>query len=285
MSEENPFPPMRVELGRPNIARVYDWYLGGSTNWAIDRRFGQRVLRETPLVRAMAMSNRRFLHRVVRRLSKLGIDQFVDVGAGVPSPGNTHAIADEVDPGSRVVYIDHEPVAVAHLRMLLEEHGDLERHAVLQADLRDPGGLWKQVVGSGVLDPTRPIALLFLAVLHIRQEGPDGTDLTPQALHHYRELLPAGSYLAISHATDDGIGEPTREGVTKVKQMYDDWASKLTWRSKEETAALFGDFELLDPGMTWTSLWHPEDDAPSSPKVDFTDPSDSGCWAGVGRKT
>lgn len=104
----------------------------------------------------MAMSNRRFLHRVVRRLSKLGIDQFVDVRAGVPTVGNTHTIADEVDPDSRVVYVDHEPVAVAHLRMLLEEHGDLERHAVLQADLRDPGRLWKQVVGSGVLDPTRP---------------------------------------------------------------------------------------------------------------------------------
>lgn len=284
MSDDDPFPPQGLDLSRPSVARVYDWYLGGTANWAIDRAFGERILSEIPLVRAMAITNRMFLHRAVRRLSKLGVEQFVDVGAGVPTMGNTHAIADELNPESRVVYVDNEPVAVAHSRMLLEEEGDPERHAVVEADLRNPDKLWAQAVDSGVIDPDRPVALLFIAVLHVRQEDSDGEDITERAMERYRELLSTGSYLAISHATDHRTNETTRAGFAKIKRMYDGSASKVIWREHEEIAALFGDFELVEPGMSWTASWRPDDGGENSPRIDFAHPSDSGCWAGVGRK-
>src|ERR1700704_6347651 len=197
------FPQAGVDLDRPSVARVYDWYLGGTANWAIDREFGKKILSTFPFARPVAISNRLFLHRLVRHLARMGVRQFVDIGAGVPTMGNTHQVADEVAPGSKVVYIDHEPVAVAHSQVLLEQNGDLARHAVINADLRDPDRLWQRVIETGVIDLGEPIAVLIIAVLHVQQPGLDGVDIGARAVARYRELLTSGSYLAISHITDD----------------------------------------------------------------------------------
>ncbi|WP_243788204.1 SAM-dependent methyltransferase [Saccharopolyspora gloriosae] len=283
--DDDPFPPQSADLTKPSVARVYDWYLGGKANWAIDREFGQHVVNEYPLLRPIAISNRLFLHRAVRHLVARGVHQFIDIGSGVPTMGNTHSVADEVEPGSKVVYVDHEPVAVAHSQVLLDKHGDPERHAVINADFRNPERLWQRAIETGVLDLEQPVAILLIAVLHVKQPGPNGDDISPQVMKRYRELLPPGSYLALSHLTDDGVPASLDDQLVGIKQMYDNSSSPVIWRSQQEIADLFGDFEMLDPGMTWTTDWHPEDRSPNfSPDLDFSESGESAIWAGVGRK-
>jgi len=236
------------------------------------------------LAKSSAMANRLFLHRAVRHLVRLGVRQFVDIGAGVPTMGNTHQVTEEVAPNSKVVYVDNEPVAVAHSQVLLEQHGDPARHAVINADLRHPNRLWQQAIQTGVLDLDEPIALLLIAVLHVRQPDPDGVDVGPQAVARYRELLPSGSYLAISHGTLDGVPDEVTQRIVEVKQMYERASSSVIYRSHQEIQALFGDFVLVEPGMTWTPLWHPEEACPHAPVIKFDDPAESIAWCGVGRK-
>jgi hypothetical protein len=139
---------LEVDVDRPSVARVYDYYLGGTANHPVDREFGEKVLADFPLLKPIALANRLFLHRVVRHLGRRGVSQFVDIGSGVPTMGSTHQVAGEISPDSRVVYVDYEPTAVAHSRTLLESSGDPRRHAVLHADLREPDELWRQVVES-----------------------------------------------------------------------------------------------------------------------------------------
>jgi S-adenosyl methyltransferase len=281
----DPVPPAGVDLSRPSVARVYDFYLGGDANWPVDREFGQRVLEKFPLLRDVAMANRLFLNRAVRHLARLGVRQFLDIGAGVPTQGNTHQVADEISEDTRVVYVDNEPVAVAHGQLLLDEAGDPNRHAVIQADLRDPDGLWKQAVSTGILDPDEPVALLIIAVLHIQQPGPDGVDVGPRSVARYRELLAPGSYLAITHGTDDGVPAHLVAKLAELKQMYDtSSSSNAVWRTREEIRALFGDFELVEPGMAWTPAWRPEETGPNVTPIEFETPSHAVVWAGVGRK-
>jgi hypothetical protein len=263
---------------------VYDWYLGGTANWAIDREFGERVLTAFPLLRPIAIANRLFLHRVVRHLVRLGVRQFVDIGSGVPTMGNTHQVADEVAPDSRVVYIDNEPVAVAHSQVLLEQHGDPKRHAVINADLRNPDRLWQRVIETGVIDLDEPIALLLIAVLHVQQPGPDGVDVGPRAVARYRELLPSGSYLAVSHITDEDVTDEVAGKLVELKRMYDTSSSPVIWRSHTEIRELLGNFDMISPGMGWTPAWHPEETGPTSPVIEFDSPNEAVIWAGVGRK-
>jgi hypothetical protein len=287
-----PIPPAGVDITRPSVARVYDYFLDGSANWAIDREFGDRVLTRFPLAKQIAVANRLFLNRVVRHLTRIGVRQFLDVGAGVPTRGNTHEVADEVairdgrKPDTRVVYVDNEPIAVAHAEVLLNDAGDLNRHAVIHADLRDPDGLWRQAVDTGLLNLDEPVALLLIAVLHVHQPGEDGvTDIGAESVARFRELLPPGSYLAISHTTDDGVPPELKDQLAELKRMYDATStSKLKWRTTAEIAALFDGFELLEPGLTWTPEWHPEETGPTATPVMFKTPSHAIIRSGVGRK-
>lgn len=280
----DPYPPQGVDLDHPSVARVYDWYLGGSANWAIDREFGEKALAAFPFVRPAAKANRQFLHRVVRYLAERGIRQFVDVGSGIPTMGPTHEVADRVNPESAVVYVDNEPVAVAHSQVLLEQHGDPARHAAIHGDLRDPDGLWQKVADSGVIDLAEPIALLMLAVLHVQQLDPHGVDQTAATAARYRTLLSAGSYLVISHGTADGVPQQRASDMESFARMYDRSSTPVVWRPRAEIDALFGDLELVEPGTTWTPLWHPEESTDDTPVIEFASPDDSVVWAGVARK-
>ncbi|WP_431874794.1 SAM-dependent methyltransferase [Amycolatopsis sacchari] len=286
MSQRGPdaFPPEGVDLEHPSVARVYDYLLGGDANWAIDRAFGDKVLAGFPVLQSVAISNRLYLHRAVRHLMRLGVRQFIDIGSGIPTMGNTHQVADEVSPDSRVVYIDNEPVAVAHSRYLLEKHGDPKRHAVVQADMRDPDGLWERVAETGVIDFEQPVAVLLVAVLHVQQPGHDGTDIGPQCVARYRELMSSGSYLVISQVTDEGVPDELADKLVELKAMYDASSNPVVWRKQSEIRDLLGDFELVEPGMTWTPLWHPEESSPNSPELEFSTPEESVIWVGVGRK-
>jgi S-adenosyl methyltransferase len=287
----DPAPPVGVDLQRPNIARVYDYYLGGRTNWAVDRQFADRVLQTFPLLKDIALANRLFLNRVVRHLAKRGVLQFLDIGAGMPTAGNTHEVSDELciaerrRPNIRVVYVDNEPIAVAHAEVLLDKEGDPNRHAVIAADLRDPDDVWEQALDTELLDPHAPVGLLLTAVLHVRQPGPHGVDVGAESVARFRELLPPGSFIAITHATQDGVPPELAARFAEMKRFYDTSSSSdLIFRSRAEISALLDGWSMLDPGWAWTPEWHPEETGPHVRTITFPSPSHAGLWAGVGRK-
>ena len=287
MSDTRPDPdaPPGVDLTRPSAARIYDYLLDGTANWAVDREFGDRILQHFPLAKHVARANRQFLHRVVRCLTQAGIRQFLDIGAGVPTAGNTHQIADQINPDSHVVYVDNEPVAVAHAEILLDRQGDPDRHTIINADLRDPTTLWQRALHTGLLNPNEPIGLLMLAVLHFHHAGPDGTDIGAHCVARYRNLLPPNSYLAISHGTNDDIPPDLLPQATESRATYDrDVSSRTLLRTRDEITALFGNFELLEPGITWTTQWHPEQAGPDTPTINLPTPNHAMMLAGVAQK-
>ncbi|MCU1685133.1 MAG: methyltransferase [Amycolatopsis sp.] len=286
---EEPFPPPGVDLDHPSVARVYDYLLGGTANWIIDRQFADKALATLPILGSIARANRLFLHRAVRHLVGLGVTQFVDIGSGVPTMGHAHQVADEITPGeTRVAYIDYEPVAVAHSEDLLKEHGDPSRHVAIHADMRDPDRLWEKIRDTGVIDLDKPVGLLLIAVLHVQQPPAEdsGTtdDLGPSLVAHYRDLLRSGSYLALSHLTDDGVPPEFDDKLARLVTMYEQSSNPVLCRSHSEIAELFGDFTMVEPGLTWTPLWHPENTGAGALTVEFATPNESACLAGVARK-
>lgn len=271
-----------VDLHHPSVARVYDFLLGGSAYWAMDRSFAKRMLAQFPEFRDIARANRMLVDRVVRHLVGLGVRQFVDIGSGVLSSGNTHQIANEVAPGTKVVYVDNDPVAVAHAEILLDQEGDPDRHVVVNADLRGPDELWRQVSSTYVLDQDRPVAVLMFSVLHSLPPEPGDRDPAAQLMARYRELIPLGSYLGVSHLTSEGVPAELPPKLAILQRLCDDWHSgKAYCRSRTAVTALLGDFDLIRPGMVWAPQWHPEE---SESNVHFPEPSRSVLWAGVGRK-
>ncbi|MET9267382.1 SAM-dependent methyltransferase [Amycolatopsis sp. NPDC004079] len=287
--EHESFPPPGIDLSRPSVARVYDYYLGGTANWEIDRQFAERMLRDYPTVRPIAQANRRFLHRAVRHLVRAGIRQIVDLGSGVPTMGHAHEIAEQIAPGKvNVAYVDCEPVAVAHSTSLLREQGDPARHVALHADLRDPPRLWSLLAGSGVVDLDQPIALLLISVLHFGLPPAPGSgggeDLGSSVVAAYRDLLVPGSYLALSHVTDEGVPAHCEQLLADAKERYAEAGADLVYRSRAEITGLFGDFALLEPGVTWTPLWHPEEAGPHERPLLLGAASESLLLAGVAHK-
>jgi hypothetical protein len=273
--------PPGVDLNHPSVGRVYDYLLGGTANWAIDRDFCQRACEQFPLLPDIALANRLFHNRVVRHLGRYGIRQFLDIGPVVPVAGCTHRVADEAVRDARVIYADNEPVSVAHAEVLLDQEGDPRRHAVVNADLHDPDKLWHEAVATGILDPNEPVAVLAIAVQHLI---PPNTD-SVRTVARYRQLLPVGSYLAITHVTNDGVPPDLALRLARLQQTCADAGSPMRCRQRAEIEAMLGDFEVLDPGMVWAPLWHPEDSGPDERPIPFQTPSHAVIWAGVGRKT
>jgi hypothetical protein len=269
-------------VDHPGVGRLYDFYLGGHASWAIDRELGKRVLAAFPLAGHVARANRLCHQRVVRHLAGLGIRQFVDVGAGPPTLGSTHQVAERVDQDARVIYVDNEPVTVAHMQLSLEQDIEPDRHAAIMADLRDPDELWAAVASTDLIDLTQPVALLLMATLHAA--GTRRADISERAVARYRELLSPGSYLAISHATDESLPDEVANGLAAVKQLYDTYSRPLIWRSHQQILDLFGPFVLLDPGLTWTSQWHQKEANPAEPAVPFASSNESVLQVGVARK-
>jgi S-adenosyl methyltransferase len=268
-----------VDLKHPSAARVYDYLLGGSANWAIDRKFAHRLRQNFPEIVDMALANRGFLNRVVRHLSDLGIKQFLDIGSGIRRTGNTHQLA----PDSRVVYVEHDPVAFAHGEVRLDEEGDPDRHAIINVDLGSADETWDEAAATGILDPGEPVAVLLLSVLHILRPAEGGTDLGTESVARLRKLVPSGSYLALSHVTDEGVPPEIAPKLVELKHLCDDWLITSMWcRSQAAIKALFGDFQVLPPGLVWTPEWHPEE---AAGRVPFADrPSFAAVWGGVGQK-
>jgi SAM-dependent methyltransferase len=257
-----------VDLERPSAARVYDYYLGGAHNFAVDRELAEQATRLNPVVPLVARANRAFLRRAVRYLLNQGITQFLDLGSGVPTVGNVHEVAQQALPGARVVYVDNEAVAVAHSREMLADNPDA---AILAADLRDP----ERVLGSpevaGLLDLSQPLAVLLVSVLHFVPDDDDPAGVVAA----YRDATAPGSHLVVSHGTWDRRQDLTEE----VQRLYQRSSNPVTLRSRQQVADLFAGYQLVDPGVVHLPQWRPDS------LDDVTDhPEDIPGFAAVGRK-
>jgi O-methyltransferase involved in polyketide biosynthesis len=269
---------VKSSLDRPSAARVYDYFIGGSTNYAVDREFAELVRRRVPLIGDYCKTSRRFLGRAVRECARAGITQFVDIGSGLPSAGNVHEVADETRPDedTHVLYIDNEPIALAHSTLLLAATADPARHHAIAADFLEPETLWAGVVESGIIDVELPIALVINAVMHFVRddEGPDGL------LAFYREKLAPGSLLVLSQMTNENpVNDDERQALLDLIEYYDTTTNPGVLRTKAEFARFFGDWPLLEPGLVYAPAWHPD------AETLFADsPSESRVIGGVARK-
>jgi hypothetical protein len=273
-TEESPGWAAGIDVERASAARMYDYALGGSHNFAVDREAVRAAGKAFPDIELVARSNRLFLHRAVRFLvAEAGITQFLDLGSGVPTVGNVHEIAGRVNPDTRVVYVDFDPVAVVHSRMLLE---GVPGAAVLQADLREPASILSSRAVAETLDLSRPVAVLMVAVLHFIEDDADPAGI----IDAFRSATVPGSYLAISH-----VGLDVRaEEVRKVGQMvYSSTPTGVTARRRDTLAGLLAGYDLVDPGLVYLSQWRPDAGEVSADPL-AGNPERSATFAAVGRR-
>ncbi|KAA2261277.1 hypothetical protein F0L68_17650 [Solihabitans fulvus] len=239
----------QVDISRANPARMYDYYLGGAHNFAVDREAAEKVLAILPETRTFAAQNRAFLQRVVRFLvGEVGITQFLDLGSGIPTVGNVHEVAQAMNPDCRIVYVDHEPVAVAQSRRLL---ADNENCAVIHADIRQPQSVLAHQDATRLLDFGSPIAVLMLQVLPF---VPDSDD-PPSIVAAYREACAPGSYLALAHSLTP---EYWPGAVSEAIELYTTSTHPLCLRTPEQVAVLFDGYDLVEPGVVFTAAWRPD---------------------------
>jgi hypothetical protein len=259
-----------VDLTLPSSARLYDYMLGGSHNFAVDRMVAERIIQVSPDAKAIARANRSFLRRAVRFLVDAGIRQFLDLGSGIPTVGNVHEVAQKVAPESRVVYVDVEPVAVIHSNAILAGN---DRAAAIQADIRDTDRILADTTVRSLIDFTQPVAAFALSVLHFvpDEEHPE------EIIRKLWEAMCPGSYLVFSHST--AVGEPG-DRAEDAKQILSRNRINVTMRSEAELNRMLAGFELLDPGLVYAPQWRPD-----SPNDIFSDePERSITLAAVGVK-
>jgi hypothetical protein len=251
-----------------HIARVYDYWLGGKDNYAADRKAGDAALEAYPYIAAGVRANRAFLARVVRYLAgEAGIRQFLDIGTGIPTANNTHEVAQAIAPDSRVVYVDNDPIVLAHARALLTSSRE-GATAYLDADFRDVG---KILAGaSQTLDFSQPVAIMLIAILHLIDDEADPHGTVAKLV----DAVPSGSYLAISHLSSDIEASAARtEAHDRLRRLMHE---KQTLRSREEVASFFTGLEMVGPGLVRIPEWRPDNEAAAKAR--------SALWGGVARK-
>jgi hypothetical protein len=253
---------------------MYDYWLGGSNNFAADRALGQAFEQAIPSIRTMAKENRKFLGRAVRYMAQEeGVRQFLDIGTGVPAEGDTHSVTRIVAPDSRIVCVDNDPIVQAHARHLMAEDpayaGGEGTTVHVRADLRKPAELLASPEITGTLDLDKPVGLLLVAVLMLIADEDDPWASTRTFL----DELPSGSLVAITHPSQDFNPTAMGEVVTAAAQGR----MTLVPRSKARVARFFGDWELVKPGVAPVMAWRPDGEAP-------VDPTAAYYWSGVARK-
>jgi hypothetical protein len=259
-----------IGLNRPNAARMYDYFLGGSHNFPIDRQAAETALAGFPGLAAGMRANRAFLRRAVRFLVSAGVDQFLDLGSGIPTVGNVHDIAQQINPDARVVYVDIEPIAVAHSYAMLAEN---DRAFVVQADLRRPAEVLATPEVRGLFDLQRPIGVLLVGVVHFIPDADDPQGIVGQ----YRDAITPGSYVAVTNAAIDESRVAENEAAKKV---YASTPTPLTFRSREAVAGMLDGLTPVEPGVVELLQWRPD----SGDEL-TVDPSFSPfAYAGVGLK-
>jgi hypothetical protein len=225
-----------IDPTKPNVARVYDFLLGGKDNFAVDRELGEEILRMVPEATESGVANRGFLRRAVRYLvAEAGVRQFLDIGSGLPTQGNVHEIAQDLDPRARVVYVDNDPVVLVHTRALLE---NLDTTAVIMGDLRRPDEILENKTLRRFLDFDQPIGLLMISILHHINDHEDPVGITETL----RDALAPGSHMAITHFHNPGDERPEDAALALASEkQFNERFGTGRWRSREEIKACFGD--------------------------------------------
>ena len=264
-------PVPEIDTSKPHPARIYDYSLGGKNHFAADREVADKVMASWPNVPTAARANRAFLGRAVRYLAaEAGIRQFLDIGTGLPTTNNVHEVAQSVAPSSRVVYVDNDPLVLAHARALLTSAPE-GRTAYIHADLRGPSAILSHQITRDVLDFAQPIALMLVGILHFIQDEDKPAEIIATLL----DALPSGSFLVASHVT----GEHDPDGPAVGQRTYREAMMSAQWRDSDEFARLaFSGLELLPPGVVLVSEWRPEGTSPRPT------PAEVSCYGGVARK-
>jgi S-adenosyl methyltransferase len=260
--------PLTFDTSVAHQARMYDYMLGGKDNYAADRAAAEAAYQIWPDMAFAARANRAFLGRVIRYLAgEAGIRQFLDIGTGIPTAGNTHQVAQAVAPESRVVYVDYDPVVLAHARALLTS-SDTGATEYVDADLRDTGTILERA--QGLLDFGRPVAVTLISILHAIPDADDPHAIVAKIM----AAVPPGSYLGISHAGSDLLDPEMLDSLENAWRGR--MQQQITWRTREQVLRFFADTDLVDPGLVRAEEWRPD---PGT-----IDERRSAYWAAVGRK-
>ena len=260
--------PPSFDTSVAHVARVYDYWLGGKDNYAADRLAGDQAIQAYPDIVFSVRANRAFLARTVRHLGgQAGINQFLDIGTGIPTANNTHEVAQSVVPNCRVVYVDSDPVVLAHARALLVSSPQGVTNYI-DADLRDTGTILAQAAQT--LDFSRPIAIMLMAILQHIDNADDPYAIVAKLL----DAVPPGSYLALSHPAADIEAEAMGQMAQRLNKLM---AEKVTFRSRAEVARLFDGLEMVEPGLVRVQQWRPDTESEAK--------SPAALWGGVGRKS
>jgi SAM-dependent methyltransferase len=254
VAEEEQAPP-GIDLAKPSIARAYDVVLGGKDNYAIDRQIVGEMLKIVPDLPQVATYNRQILSRGVRYLAaEAGIRQFLDLGSGLPTVENTHQVAQRVAPGAHVVYVDNDPIVLAHGRALLAEN---DNTAVVTADLRDPAAVLASPEVNRLIDFSKPVAVMLVGILHHLHDDEDPEGVAKA----YMAAAPSGSYLFMT-AFCRSFPE-----AAELEQTYLSVLGTGRFRTREQLQAFFGDLEMLEPGLVYLPEWRPEVPVPGTMTV------------------
>lgn len=260
--------PAEVPLDRPSAARIYDYMLGGYHNFEIDRAIGDKMIAVYPEVRLGAQANRAFLRRAIRFIAEQGVDQFLDLGSGIPTVGNVHEVAQAINPDVRVAYVDIDPVAVAHSRTML---ADNPRAVAIQADVHQPEAILNHSEIQDLLDFERPLGLLCVAIMHYILDDEEACEI----VRAFRSVMVPGSHMALAQGAT-GYNPPQRR---EMVALFGQAASTKT-RSPETISLFFEGFDLVEPGLVYVPLWHPE----GQDDIFVDQPEHSLTLGGVGRK-
>ena len=260
--------PPTFDTSVASQARMYDYLLGGKDNYAADREAVEQALKIWPDMPFTARANRAFLGRTIRYLAgDAGVRQFLDIGTGIPTAGNTHQVAQAIAPESRVVYVDYDPVVLAHARALLtsSEEGATD---YIDADLRNAGAILSQA--SELLDFTQPVAVSLIAILNAIPDSDDPYGIVATLM----DAVPAGSYLTLTHLASDLLGQDTQDGIDDINSQT--MRMRFTSRNREQVARFFEGTELVEPGLVRVEEWRPDPAASGAGR--------SSLWCAVGRK-
>ena len=241
-------PPAVVDTKTPNVGRMYDFYLGGKDNIEADRQAALQVAEAVPNIARLARENRAFLGRAVRFMIGAGIDQFIDIGTGLPTQGHVHQVTGEVCPRARVVYVDNEPVVLAHARALIPPNG---RTAVVEADMREPEAIIGHPATRELIDFSRPVGVLLVAMLHFATDADDPASIVGA----FTSRMASGSAVAISHVTRDG---PPVDALAEAEAVYRETSAPVSFRSREQIVRMFAGLEVVVPGVVYVPDWRPD---------------------------
>ncbi|MCB5909504.1 SAM-dependent methyltransferase [Streptomyces pinistramenti] len=266
-------PAVDLQLDRAHSSRIYDYFLGGKTNFLADRMAAGSVLGVFPAALVAARINREFMHRATRFLAESGIRQFLDIGTGIPTAPNLHDVAQSVAPDARVIYTDNDPIVLAHAAALLLSAPE-GRTAYVQADVTDPTGIMTAPQIQETLDLEQPVALSLNALMHFVTD--DGRGRAHAIVQYLKDALPSGSVLAMSHATTDFAPE----AMGKIIKIYREAGTELQFRGRAEFARFFDGWEILEPGIALSHQWRPDRPEDATHVTD----AEAACYAAVARK-